>query len=169
MAEILQTLSIICFSVAGICFAAAVFFWFFFQIPAVIGDLSGRTARKSIARMRAANEKSGTKTYRESKMNAQRGKLTAPIPDSIEEAEEVSDDSRPETGLLENSRGGDSGSADMLAATTELLASDDEKLFSSREQEEEQSLEYLKAEKKIDMLDDIVLTHTEEEIEDLHR
>lgn len=165
MAEILRTLSIICFSVAGICFAAAVFFWFFFQIPAVIGDLSGRTARKSIARMRAANEKSGTKTYRESKTNAQRGKLTAPIPDSIEETEEASDNDRPETGLLNGNGAGEPRSVDMLAATTELLASDDEKIFSSYGQEEES----MKAEKKIDMLDDVVLIHTEEEIEDLHR
>ena len=70
MAQTLQTLSIISFAVAGVCLVLAVFFWFFFKIPIVIGDLSGRTARKSIAKMRAANEKSGAKSYKESKTNA---------------------------------------------------------------------------------------------------
>ena len=81
MAETLQTLSIISFAVAAACFVLAIFLWFFFKIPTVIGDLSGRTARKSIAQMRAANEKSGVKSYKESKTNAERGKVTATMPD----------------------------------------------------------------------------------------
>ena len=48
MAETLSILSIVSFAVAGASFMLAVFFWFFFKIPTVIGDLSGRTARKSI-------------------------------------------------------------------------------------------------------------------------
>lgn len=80
MAETLQLLSIISFAVAAVCLVLAVFLWFFFRIPDVIGDLSGRTARKSIAKMRAANEKSGSKSYKESKANAERGKLTGTMP-----------------------------------------------------------------------------------------
>lgn len=76
MAQTLQLLSIISFVVAGACLILAVFLWFFLRIQNVIGDLSGRTARKSIARMRAANEKTGNKSYRESKTNAERGKIT---------------------------------------------------------------------------------------------
>lgn len=57
MAQTLQTLSVISFAVAGVCLALAIFFGFLFKIPGVIGDLSGRTARKSIAKLRAANEK----------------------------------------------------------------------------------------------------------------
>lgn len=59
MAETLSTLSIISFAVAGVFLVLAVFLWFFLKIPSVIGDLSGKTARKSIAKMRAVNEKSG--------------------------------------------------------------------------------------------------------------
>ena len=57
MAETLQTLSIVSFAVAGVSLIAAVFCFLFFRIPEVIGDLSGRTARRSIARMREANER----------------------------------------------------------------------------------------------------------------
>lgn len=54
MAELLSTLSIVFFVVAGVAFVLAVFLWFFFRIPKVVSDLSGRTAKKSIARMRNA-------------------------------------------------------------------------------------------------------------------
>ena len=102
MAQTLQLLSIISFVIAGVSLALAVFFWFFFRIPTVIGDLSGRTAKKSIAKMRAANEKSGAKSYKGSKTNAERGKLTQTMENmgdaSSKKEEAVSDDS--ETGML---------------------------------------------------------------------
>ena len=102
MAETLSTLSIISFAVAGVCLVLALFFAFFFKIPTVIGDLSGRTARKSIAKMRAANEKTGAKTYKASKTNAARGKLTGNIPDSakLNKKEARTNSDKPETGLL---------------------------------------------------------------------
>ena len=76
MAETLSNLSVIAYVVAAVCLVLAVFLWFIFKIPTVIGDLSGRTARKSIAKMRSANEKSGNKAYRASDVNRNRGKLT---------------------------------------------------------------------------------------------
>ena len=85
MAQLLQTLSIISFAVAGLCLVLAILFWFFFKIPTVVGDLSGKTARKSIAKMRAANEFSGPKSYKESKTNTERGRLTSPIPNPTSE------------------------------------------------------------------------------------
>ena len=75
-AEILSLVSLISYIIAGISLVLAVFFWFAFKIPSVIGDLSGRTARKSIARMRASNEKAGGQGYKPSATNANRGKLT---------------------------------------------------------------------------------------------
>ncbi len=76
MAETLAELAAASFLLSGISLALSVFFWFFFGIPAVAGDLTGRTARKSIARMRDANERSGVKPYRSSKINADRGRVT---------------------------------------------------------------------------------------------
>lgn len=108
MAETLSILSIVSFAVAGASFVLALFFWFFFKIPTVIGDLSGRTARKSIAKIRAANEKTGAKTYKESKTNAARGKLTGNIPDSakLNNKESHTNSGKPETGLLAENKAG---------------------------------------------------------------
>jgi hypothetical protein len=75
-AEILSLISLISYILAGVCLVLALFFWIFFKIPSVIGDLSGRTAKKSIAKMRQANERSGNKSYRASAANEARGKLT---------------------------------------------------------------------------------------------
>ena len=66
MADTLSTLSIVFFVVGGVCFALAVFFWFFFKIPGVIGDLTGKTARKNIAKIREENEKKSNKAPRDS-------------------------------------------------------------------------------------------------------
>lgn len=49
------------------------------RIPKVIGDLTGRTARKAIENIRNQNESSGDKTYRSSLVNQERGKLTDKI------------------------------------------------------------------------------------------
>lgn len=97
MTQTLQLLSTVAFAVAGACLILAVFLWFFFKIPGVIGDLSGRTARKSIARIREANEKSGNKSYVPSKINAARGKITAAM---SETGTNTGQKENPETGLL---------------------------------------------------------------------
>ena len=97
MAETLSTLSIISFVVAGVALALAIVLWFFFEIPTVIGDLTGRNARKSIARMRTENEKSGVKNYKESKTNAERGKLTETMSGIKSKS---ASDGKMETGLL---------------------------------------------------------------------
>ena len=97
MTQTLQLLSTVAFAVAGACLILAFFLWFFFKIPSVIGDLSGRTARKSIARIREANEKSGNKSYVPSKINAARGKITAAM---SETGTNTGQKENPETGLL---------------------------------------------------------------------
>lgn len=61
MADIYNIISIVAFSLAGIFLILSIFFWFKYKIPKIIGDLSGRTARKSIAQMRSENEKSGAR------------------------------------------------------------------------------------------------------------
>lgn len=76
MADILNTVSVIFFIAAGVFAVLAIALWFLFKIPIVIGDLSGRTAKKSIERMRLNNEKTGNKSYKTSKSNLERGKLT---------------------------------------------------------------------------------------------
>ena len=63
MAEILSVISTISYIAAGVFAAVAVVLWFAFKIHFVIGDLSGRNAKKSIERMRTHNEETGRKTH----------------------------------------------------------------------------------------------------------
>lgn len=109
-AEILSLVSLISYIVAGVCLVLAVFLWFFFKIPSVIGDLSGRTAKKSIEKMRQANTKSGSKSYRSSATNVSRGKITDTMHPSAKlkateaPAAPAQDSATPETTLLSENR-----------------------------------------------------------------
>ncbi len=76
MADTLELLSRIFYAAASAAFLAAVVLWFRLKIPQTISDLTGRSARKSIAEVRARNEGGGVKNYRPSKVNLARGKLT---------------------------------------------------------------------------------------------
>ena len=64
---------------AGVMLIVSVLLFFLLHIPAVIGDLSGRTARKAIEDIRNQNEQSGVKTYKSSAVNRSRGKITDKI------------------------------------------------------------------------------------------
>lgn len=164
MAETLSLLSIISFAVAGVCFVLAIFFWFFFKIPTVIGDLSGRTAKRSIAKMRAANEKTGVKSYKESKSNAERGKLTGTMQHSKKLKQDSSDD-RPDTGLLNDNRADEdlSEATGMLESeTTGLLVDDDATAPLDTPSSKQVNRT---GGKKLTMLDEVMLIHTEEVIE----
>lgn len=79
-AEILQLISVLSFVLAGVAFVLAIFLLIHFQIPKVIGDLSGKTAKKSIAKMRSRNQSAGGQGYRPSAINQERGKLTNTMP-----------------------------------------------------------------------------------------
>lgn len=169
MAQTLSTLSIISFAVAGISLVLSLFFWFFFKIPTVIGDLSGRTARKSIARMRAANEKTGNKSYKESKTNVARGKLTDTIKNSGKlKKNAVKDDDRPETGLLTENQAKEVSSEatgllnDEKDETTGLLVDED---ATAPLDSPIQNTEKRKGGKKLKMLNEVIIIHTDEVIE----
>ena len=166
MAQTLQTLSIISFAVSGVCLVLVIFFWFFFKIPTVIGDLSGRTARKSVAKMRAANEKTGAKSYKESKTNAERGKLTGTIPDSVKlkKKNEVPDDDKPETGLLADNKADGLGSEEIRvleSETTGLLI--DENATAPLDVPSHNPIVRTGG-KKLEIIEEVILVHTEEVI-----
>lgn len=62
-----------------IMFVVSMILFFVLKIPAVIGDLSGSTARKAIENIRNQNEESGEKVHKSSAVNKERGKLTDKI------------------------------------------------------------------------------------------
>lgn len=63
----------------GAMIVTSILLFILLKIPKVIGDLTGRTARKAIENIRNQNESSGDKTYRSSLVNQERGKLTDKI------------------------------------------------------------------------------------------
>ncbi len=82
----INTVSIVFFIVAAVSLLVAIYAFIRFNIPQVIGELSGRTARKSIAQMRDKNDKTGNKAHRPSPAAVERGTLT----DKIEEKSDTS-------------------------------------------------------------------------------
>lgn len=166
MAETLSTLSIISFIIAGVCLVLSIFLWTFFKIPTVIGDLSGRNARKSIAKMRAVNEKSGVKSYKESKTNAERGKLTDTMQHSKKlQQEQAKSDDRPETGLLNNNRADEdlSEATGMLDSETTGLLVDVDATAPLDDLVQHQPIKR-EGGVKLKMLDEVLLIHTDEVI-----
>lgn len=165
MAETLQLLSIISFAVGAVCLGLAIFLWFFFKIPNVIGDLSGRNARKSIARMREANEKSGSKSYKESKANAERGKLTGTMQGIRKKKTDSSDDNKLETGLLNENKaeGFESEATGVLESETTGLLGDDE--VTAPLNVSAQKPKTTTDRKKLKMIEEVIFIHTDEVIE----
>ena len=74
-------IAIVGFSLSGIALVAAVFMFIKMRIPAVIGDLSGKTVAREIQAMRESNASSGTKIHKSSRVNMDRGKLTEKVDD----------------------------------------------------------------------------------------
>ena len=64
---------------AAIFLVISVVLFFLLNIPKVVSDLSGRTARKAIESIRKQNEQSGNKVFQSSAVNMQRGRLTDKI------------------------------------------------------------------------------------------
>lgn len=64
---------------AVIMFIISLILFFVLKIPAVIGDLSGATAKKAIENIRNQNEETGEKAYKSSAVNKERGRLTDKI------------------------------------------------------------------------------------------
>lgn len=78
----LNSLSVVFFVCAAVFLIVGVVLFFVLDIIGVYGDLSGRTAKKAIERMRKENEESGNKAYKPSPVNEKRGRLTDKISDS---------------------------------------------------------------------------------------
>lgn len=173
MADILSIVSLVSFILSGVAFVLAILFFILFRIPSVIGDLSGRTARKSIAKMRVANEKTGVKSYKESKTNVERGKLTGTMPDSgkLNTKNSAPVNGQPETGLLADNKaeGLESEATGVLDEETGMLESEttgllvDENATAPLDTPAQKPV-VRSGGKKIVMLEEVMFIHTEEVI-----
>ena len=173
MADILSIVSLVSFILSGVAFVLAILLFILFRIPSVIGDLSGRTARKSIAKMRLANEKTGVKSYKESKTNVERGKLTGTIPDSgkLNKKNSAPANGQPETGLLADNKaeGLESEATGVLDEETGMLESETTGLLVDENATAPLDTPVQKpvvrsGGKKIVMLEEVMFIHTEEVI-----
>lgn len=72
MADTLSIISIVSFILSGIIGLIAIILFFVYKIPSVMGDLSGRNAKRSIEKMRQNNEKNGKITYPTNGVNVSR-------------------------------------------------------------------------------------------------
>jgi len=72
-------IAIVGFSLAGILLIGAVFMFIKLNIPAIIGDLTGRTAAKQIEEIRKMNAASGDKQHKSNAFNIERGSLTESV------------------------------------------------------------------------------------------
>jgi hypothetical protein len=167
MAQIYNMISIIAFSLAGVCLIFAVFCWTKFNMLKIISDLSGRTAKKSIEQMRAGNEKSGSKSYRPTPIATNRGTLTEPIEQNTKpgkgkrkakgppypknEADEVVTELLKKDNYTELLNYG-SGGTELLDTGTELLTQTAEQV--------KQPVQF----EVFEIVQSIVLTHTDEVI-----
>lgn len=77
--ELIQTLSYVAFGIAGLLLLVSIALFFLFDVPKLIGDVSGATAKKAIENIRQQNEQTGNKAFKPSPVNAERGKLTDKI------------------------------------------------------------------------------------------
>lgn len=77
--ELLQTLSIAAYIAAGVFILIAVALFFLFDVPKLYGNISGRTAKKAIEKIRQKNENTGSNAYQTSVVNTERSKLTDKI------------------------------------------------------------------------------------------
>lgn len=176
MAEILSTVSTVSFALAGVFFLFAVFFWVKFEIVQIIGDLSGRTAKKSIAKMREKNEKTGKKSFKPSSVNLERGKLTDTMKDSQKLINRVSKKTEEslETGLLsenkvDNSDGNitellEDNNATSLLSEKEIEIPEDNSTVLLNENVVSNQKKTVKA-VEFTMLDEVIIIHTNEIIQ----
>jgi len=72
-------ISIVGYSLAGVLLIVVVLMFFKMNIPAIIGDLNGKTAARQIQEIREKNKLTGNKQHRPSTFNVERGTLTAPV------------------------------------------------------------------------------------------
>lgn len=69
-------IAIVGFSLTGIAFIAAIILFIKMNIPAIIGDLTGKTVAREIKAMRESNASSGDKRFKPSAVNLERETLT---------------------------------------------------------------------------------------------
>lgn len=159
MAQIYNIISIVGFSLAGVFLIISIFSWFKFGILGIIGDLSGRTAKKSIAQMRADNEKSGNRKISPGYHTAKKEKHSGKTSNTKKAAINCQKQSGLEQPITNEEKGEATtmlnygeGATEMLNVGTEVLNYDPAEAY-----KQQQSMRF-------EMIQSVVLIHTQEKI-----
>lgn len=98
MAELLVKISYIAFAGAVVCLILAVILFIKFKIPTVIGDLSGKNAKRVIQQMRETNSQKGNPAFKPGKKNEKYKKRTEEL--ILKKKENVTEALEDETEIL---------------------------------------------------------------------
>lgn len=167
MAGVFTMISRISFVLAGIFIVASAFLWFKFNIPVIYGEFSGKTAKKSIERIREKNENSGRKSFLSSVVNYERGKVTEDVEDDLDI--DVSNGMNPvsktdrtvETGVL-----ADGSSIEPVADETTVLIDDATVVLTSEEKAHNVISTGTPGRRRVALriIDEVICIHTDEKI-----
>lgn len=179
-AELYQNISMVAFVLAAIFFIVAVILFFVLDIPAVLGELSGKTAAKQVAEIRAANKNavakrrpvstSASTTQRATSKLAQNATNQLGITgqtrkeNTIEETELPTPETElliPETELLSPETELLSPETELLSPETELL-SPETTLLSPETTVLSPETTLLSPQVDFEIIQDVVVVHTEE-------
>ena len=171
MAETLTLISTILYIVAGVSLFVSILLFFIFKIPSVISDLTGRTAKKSVEKMRSKNIKKSSGSYASASkgrddLKSQQKKIKKSAEKKPAEKKKVDKSGFVETGLLKENK----ASKAPVAKETELLSSNETVALNSNEtvaldaNAVDDRIEK-KPGVKLTMLDDVTITDTDEVIE----
>lgn len=132
-AELYQNISIVAFVLAAIFFIVAVILFFVLDIPAVLGELSGKTAAKQVAEIRAANKNAVAKRRPVSTSPSTTQRTTSKLVQNTTNQLGKTGQTRKantieETELLAENTGAESYETELLQPETELLINETELL-----------------------------------------
>lgn len=167
MANTLSNLSVVAFIVAAAALAIALFLFFFFKIPKVLSDLSGRTARRSVAKIRSGNE-AALGTFTPAGLSGERNHAGSTLPLTQtgvegEEVTEISSRNNPDPRVFSRDIASElSGSTRPLDADASAGAVDDETAVLNGAPQRPAALKPRRV--KLTVLETVVITHTHEVI-----
>lgn len=167
MAQVLSNISIILFVIAVVFAIASIVIWFVFKIPEVIGDLSGRNARKSIEHMRAETENKNNNNNKKRSLiyrKAESGMISNPTETmdgiSKQNVQRIND----ETGLLSENAASVRGSTETALLTEEDVTASLETGELGETQLMDGVLERKPSSIKLRMINEVMIINTKEAI-----
>ena len=164
-ADILQMISFAAFISAGVFLVAAVILFFCFRIPKVAGELSGKSAKKSIRKIRETNEKNVESGFQRGMINRNRGVLTETVSSGMRQEHELSNRIFYETGILDENK---AENADADPGETTLLEGQETTLPDSSQVggagEYTEELSAAGCGIRLDIIDEVMFVHTNEAI-----